>query len=137
MNIKKIIFTAIVITAFNVFIEKLTYAGAFNWVYQIEPTYIWKPAKYYTQQVMIISELIFALIFVFVYTLIKKGIPGKNKFMKGLSYGLIFWLVELIPGMISTYLHMAVAIEVIVCMTIINLIALPLTGLIVVTIYGE
>jgi len=76
-------------------------------------------------------------IFVWVYALINKGIPGKNRFMKGLLYGLLVVLVGLIPGMISTYQYMTVATTVVIYWTTWGLVVSPLKGLITAAIYGE
>lgn len=81
--------------------------------------------------------LIVSLLFVIVYALLQKGIPGKNKFTKGLIYGLLVWLVGLVPGMLATAIYMTVSKIVIVYWTVWGLIVTPLKGLITSAIYGE
>lgn len=137
MNIKKIIFAVVVVAIFNILVGMLTCGGAFNWVYKLEPTNVWKPMENFSLPIMIASTFIIDLIFVFVYALINKGIPGKNKFIKGLIYGLLVVLVGLVPGMIQTYLYMTVATTVVIYWTIWGLIVSPIKGLITAAIIGE
>lgn len=137
MNIKKIILAVVVVALFNVLVGMVTCGGVFNWVYKLEPTNVWKPMENFSLPLMIASTFFIDLIFVLVYVLINKGILGKNKYVKGLLYGLFVWMVGLVPGMISTYLFMTVSTTVIIYWTIWGLIVSPLKGLIAAAIYGE
>lgn len=137
MNIKKIILAIIVVAVFNIIVGMLTCGGAFSWVYKLEPTNVWKPFTSVSMPLMMIGIFIMDALFVFVYALINKGIPGQNSFVKGLVYGLLVVLVGLVPGMISTYLYMTVATTVVIYWTIWGLIVSPIKGLITAAIYGE
>lgn len=137
MNIKKMILAIIVVAVFNFIVGMLTCGGVFSWVYKLEPTNVWKPMTSMSFPLMIAGILVVDTIFVWVYALIKKGIPGQNKFIKGLLYGLLVVLVGLIPGMIMTYTYMTVATTVVVYWTIWGFIVSPLKGLITAAIYGE
>lgn len=137
MNIKKIILAIIAVTVFNVIVGMLTCGSTFSWVYKLEPTNVWKPMENFSPLIMIATLLVIDALFVFVYALINKGIPGQNRFVKGLVYGLLVVLVGLVPGMIETYLYMTVATTVVVYWTIWGLIVSPLKGLITAAIYGE
>lgn len=137
MNIKKIILAIILVAAFNIIVGMLTCGGAFSWVYKLKPTNVWKPVTNMSMPLMMAGIFLTDTLFVFVYALINKGIPGQNRFIKGLIYGLLVVLVGLIPGMISTYTFMTVATTVVVYWTIWGLIVSPLKGLITAAIYGE
>lgn len=137
MNIKKLILAIIAVTMFNFVAGMLTCGGAFSWVYKLEPTYVWKPMTSICFPLMIAGMLFVDSIFVWVYALINKGIPGQNKLVKGLFYGLLVVLVGLLPGMISTYTYMTVATTVVIYWTVWGLIVSPLKGLIAAAIYGE
>lgn len=137
MNIKKMILAIIVVAVFNFLVGMLTCGGAFSWVYKLEPTNVWKPMESVSFPIMIAGILLVDAIFVWVYALINKGIPGQNRFTKGLLYGLLVVLVGLIPGMIATYTYMTVATTVVVYWTIWGLVVSPLKGLITAAIYGE
>lgn len=137
MNIKKMILAIIVVAVFNVLVGMLTCGGVFSWVYKLEPVSVWKPMENISLPLMIAGTFFIDTLFVFVYTLINKGIPGKNKVVKGLVYGLLVWMVGLVPGMISTYLYMTVATTVVIYWTIWGFIVSPLKGIITAAIYGE
>ena len=137
MKIKKMILAVLVVAVFNVLVGMLTCGGVFSWVYKLEPVNVWRTMEHVSFPFMIAGIFFVDLLFVLVYALINKGIPGKNRYLKGLLYGLLVCLVGLIPGMISTYTYMTVATTVVVYWTIWGLIVSPLKGLITSTIYGE
>lgn len=84
-----------------------------------------------------IGAMLLNFLFVVVYAMLRKGIPGKNKLVKGLIFGLGVWAVGILPGMFATYIFMTVAPTVIVYLTIMGLVQDPLKGLITAAIYGE
>lgn len=137
MKIKRIILAILAVVVFNFIVGMLTCGGAFSWVYKLEPTNVWKPMTSFSLPLMLTTIFVIDTLFVAVYALINKGVPGPNKFVKGLIYGLLVVLVGLVPGMISTYLYMTVATTVVIYWTIWGLIVSPLKGLITAAIYGE
>lgn len=137
MNIKKIILAIIAVVVFNFLVGMATCGSTFSWVYKLEPTNVWKPMTSISMPLMIGVMAIIDSLFVIVYALINKGIPGANRFVKGLIYGILVVLVGLLPGMIQTYLYMTVATTVVVYWTVWGLIVSPLKGLIAAAIYGE
>lgn len=137
MNIKKLILAIIAVAIFNFLVGAATCGSTFSWVYKLEPTNVWKPMESISPLIMIATMLTIDILFVFVYALINKGVPGQNRFIKGLVYGLLVVLVGLLPGMIQTYFYMTVATTVVVYWTIWGFIVSPLKGLIAAAIYGE
>lgn len=137
MNIKKMILAIVVVAIFNILVGMVTCGGVFSWVYKLEPTNVWKPMESFSFPLMIAGIFFVDAIFVWAYTLINKGIPGQNRFVKGLIYGLLVVLVGLVPGMIMTYTYMTVATTVVIYWTIWGFIVSPLKGLITASIYGE
>lgn len=137
MNLKKMILAIIVIVVFNFIVGALTCGGVFNWVYKLEPTNVWKPFEGVFFPLMIGGMFLVDALFVLVYAIINKGIPGQNRFLKGILYGVIVCLVGLVPGMVSTYLYMTVSTTVVIYWTIWGFIVNPLKGLITAAIYGE
>jgi hypothetical protein len=136
MKMGKSIIATVVITVCNAIIGAITCGGIFNWVYKLEPINVWKPMEapgviYY------IGTVLLNLLFVLVYATLYKGIPGKNKLVKGLVFGLCVWAVGILPGMFATYIFMTVAPTVLLYWTILALIQDPLRGLITAAIYGE
>ena len=84
-----------------------------------------------------IVAVVMNIVLAFVYALLAKGIPGKNKLIKGLVFGLCVWAVGTLPAMLGTYLFMTVAATVVIYWTISGLVFTPLIGLIIAAIYGE
>jgi hypothetical protein len=115
----------------------LTCGWLFKWVYDLEPTNVWKAMEGAPGVTFYIGALVLNILFVLVYALLAKGIPGKNKLLKGLLYGLCVWVVGVLPGMFATYMFMTVATTVVIYLTISALVFTPLKGLITVAIYGE
>ena len=137
MKIGRILVAGLVVTVFNAIVGMLTCGGVFSWVYKLEPTNIWKPMSGPPGAMFMIGSFILSVILSFVYALINKGIPGKNKLVKGLVFGLCVWAVGMLPGMLSTYAFMTVATTVVIYWTILGLIEIPLKGMIISAIYGE
>jgi hypothetical protein len=137
MNTKRMLAAGVVATIFEAVVGAVTCGGVFNWVYKIEPANIWKPMTDGPGTGYMIGLLILMIVLSFIYALINKGIPGKNKYVKGLVFGLIVWAVGMLPGMLATYAFMTVAPTVIVYWTVLSAIQTPLKGLIISAIYGE
>lgn len=138
MTLQRIFVAAIAATVFNVIFGMITCGGVFSWVYQVEPTNIWKPVTEGTFGLgFLVGEFLISVIFVYVYGLFNKGIPGPNRFIKGLWYGLCVWGVGTLPGIFATATFMNVASVVIVYWIIWGLVLLPLKGMLVAAIYGE
>jgi hypothetical protein len=75
------------------------------------------------------------LLFVAVYALFLKGIPGPNKYVRGLVYGLAVFAVGMLPGMFATYFFQTINPVVIVYWTAWGFVINPVKGLIASTIY--
>lgn len=137
MKIGKVLIAGVAITVFNAIVGAVTCGGIFSWVYKLEPTNVWKPMCGGPGAMFMLGSLVLSIILAFVYGLINKGIPGKNKLVKGLVFGLCVWAVGMLPGMFATYTFMTVATTVIIYWTILGLIKAPLEGMIIAAIYGE
>ncbi|MBI5874158.1 MAG: hypothetical protein HZB36_08520 [Candidatus Omnitrophica bacterium] len=137
MKIGKIVIAGVVLTIFNAIVGSITCGGVFNWVYKLEPTNVWKPINGSPGAMFMIGSFVLSIVLSFVYALINKGIPGSNKFTKGIVFGLCVWAVGMLPGMFATYAFMTVATMVVIYWTILGLIKTPLEGMIIAAIYGE
>ena len=136
MNYWRIFIAGVVVTVFEAAVGMITYGWLFKWVYEIEPTNIWRvmdapPVAYYS------GVMALNIVLALVYALLVKGIPGKNKLIKGLVFGLCVWAVGTLPAMLSTYMFMTVGLTIVIYWTITGLIFTPLMGLIIAAIYGE
>jgi len=137
MKIVRILIAALAVSVFSAIFAGVTCGGLFNWVYKLEPTNVWKAMEGPPGLVFYTGSFALNLVLVVVYALLNKGIPGKNKFIKGIIFGLCVWAVGTLPGMLSTYSFMTVATGVVIYWTILGLVEVPLKGLIIAFIYGE
>ncbi len=137
MKIGRLFIAGVAITIFDAIIGGITCGGIFNWVYKLEPTNLWKPMDGPPGVMVYVGMLVLNLVFVFVYALFLKGIPGKNKLVKGVVFGLCVWAIGILPGMFATHTFMTVATTVVIYWTILGLVQTPLKGLILAAIYGE
>jgi len=137
MKIGKILIAAVVALVFSAILGALTCGGIFSWVYKLEPTNVWKPTYASLGLAFFIGSFLLNIILAVVYALLRKGIPGKNKLVKGLVFGLSVWAVGMLPGMFCTYYFMTVATGVVIYWTILGLVEMPIKGLIIAAIYGE
>jgi hypothetical protein len=139
MNTKRILIAAIVVWIVSAVFGWLTCGWLFNWVYTLPPN-IWKdPAMMMSSANMIAMygiSLVVAVIFVSIYAVLYKGIPGKGV-NKGLVYGLIIWLVAALSGLVNLPFFMTIATTVVVYWIIQALIMNLINGAIVGAIYKE
>lgn len=70
---------------------------------------VWKPMEPLSAWLAWYLSLLVAegILFGLVYSVLYNGIPGTN-INKGINYGMILWLVGIVPGMAVTYLMMTV-----------------------------
>jgi len=137
MKVGKIVVAGLVVTIFNSIVGAVTCGGLFGWVYKLEPTNVWKPMDGPPGWDFFFGSLALSIILAFVYGLLKDGIPGPNKLVKGLVYGLCVWAVGMLPGMYATLSFMTVAPQVVAYWTVLGLVQTPLQGLLIAWIYGE
>ena len=138
MKFFRAVVAGVVLTVFSAVVGAATCGGLFNWVYQLEPTHVWKPMQGHGPGAEVyVGMLVLNLVFVAVYLLLYKGIPGRNVYVKGLVFGLCVWAVGMLPGMFATYSFMTVAPTVIIYWTVMDLIQSPLSGLIAAAICGK
>ncbi len=137
MKLVRIVAATVAVTIFGAVVGGLTCGWLFNWVYELEPTNVWKPMDGPPGVIFLVGCLVMNLILVLVYALLNKGIPGSNRLVKGLIFGLCVWAVGMLPGMFATFVFMTVAIPAVIYMAVMGLILTPLKGLIIAAIYGK
>ncbi len=135
MKKRQILLASILVTIFAIIFGIITCGGYFNWVYKLEPVNVWKPMTGTPQPIFFVAEFFLSMLFVIVYALFSKGIPGKNKYIKGLVYGLAVFSVGMLQGVFSTYFFMTVNHVVLIYWTIWGLIAIPAKGIITAAVY--
>ncbi len=137
MKIKELLLATLAVAATNIIIGMLTCGSTFSWVYKLEPTNVWKSMDAFSLPLMVVTTVFVDLIFVYVYSILKEGIPTDNNLAKGFIYGICVWAVGIIPGMVSTQLYMTVATTVVIYWTIWGLIVNPIKGMIAAAIYKD
>ena len=137
MNIKKIILSSVAIWITSAVLGFLTCGWLFNWVYQLPPN-IWKTPEVMATNLiwMNLIGLLTAIIFVSIFALLYKGIPGQG-IKKGINYGFIIWLVSSLSGMITMPFYMTIATTVVVYWITLGLVMNLINGAIVGGIYKE
>lgn len=133
----RVVLAGLAVTVFSMIVGMVTCGGAFYWVYKLEPTSVWKSMEGPPGTAFLIGSLILNIILATVYVFIRKGLPGKNRLVKGLAFGLCVWAVGILPGMFAMYSFMTVAATVLVYWTVMGLFQAPLEGLIIAAIYGN
>lgn len=134
MKIMRILIAAVAVTVFSAVAGAVTCGWLFNWVYKLEPTSIWKPMSGPPGVMFMAAGFALSVVLAFVYALLSKGIPGKNKIVKGLIFGSCVWAVGMLPGMLSTYEFMTVATGVVIYWTILGFVELAIKGIIIAVI---
>jgi hypothetical protein len=137
MKTGKMLAAALAASLFNAIFSAVTCGWLFNWVYKLEPANVWKPMDSPPGPAFYMGVLLLNVVFVTVYALLRKGIPGKNRLTKGLVFGLCVWAVGMLPGLFTTYSFMSVSTGVIIYWTVLGLVETPLKGLIIAAIYGD
>lgn len=137
MNYKNIVIAGIVAAIISFVINAVTCGWLFSWVYALEPTSIWKPMTEFPWIASIIGTVIIGIILAAVYAYIHKGLPAESGLKKGVQYGLILWLVGMIPGMYATWFTMTVNNTVIIYWAAQGLIKYLLMGAAIGFLYKE
>jgi len=137
MKSKKLILSTILIWIAGIIFMWLTCGWLFSWVYTIPPLIWLSPEEMMSTNNMLLSNLsalMASFLFVMVYDILYKGIPGTG-IKKGLTYGLLMWLVGALSGMVTMPFYMTIASTVIVYWVIQALVLNLLRGLIIGWIY--
>lgn len=142
LNLKKVLHAGLAIF----FISFLVGGGGyflFGWVFNLEPSAIWKwtpdqgfdmPLDWWL--ILFLLNIILAIAFAFIYALIEKGLPGKG-IQKGLGFGIIVWIVGPIPALVTMYLMINIATGTLVYFVLQSLFEWLIYGIVLSLIYKE
>ncbi len=137
MKLGRIFIAGIVSAVLGAIVGGFCCGGIFNWVYKLEPTNVWRAMENIPWIRFHVLSVGLHIILAFSYALLNRSLPGANKLIKGLTFGLIIWLVGILPGMLATHAFMTVANTVVIYWTIIGLFTSLLNGIVIAIIYGE
>jgi hypothetical protein len=134
----RVIGTGIVVWIVTSLFAWLTCGWLFKWIYELPPTALWKPAADMmggaNMAGMSIISLIGAVMFVLVYAVVYKGIPGKG-IKKGMTYGFLVWLVGPFAGMTGMVFYMNISPAVVVYWLVQLFILNQINGIVVARMY--
>ena len=123
------------------FIGPLSYK-LFDWIFKLEPAYIWKwtpavPISSFSGGWIIfilIADIILATFFAFLYAVLYNSIPGQG-IKKGLVFGLLMWPLGVVIPLISMYMLINIASGAVVYFLLEGLFEWLLYGAIISLIY--
>lgn len=137
MNCKRIILAALAVTVFGMAWGMLSCGWLFTWVYGLPPVSVWKtPETMMTPLfwvINVVGHFVLSVIFVAIFAKLQDALCG-GRIGKGFCYGIIVWLVGVLPGMFAVGMWMAVNPWWPVYMGLNQLVALPICGIIASTI---
>lgn len=113
MNYKRIFWAGIAINFASFPVGGGSYF-LFRNIFTLEPTFVWKwtPAMGtsipVSWPILLILNIVLAFVFAGVYAALEKGLPGRGV-QKGIFFGLIAWLIGVIPPMLTLYLMTVIA----------------------------
>jgi predicted neutral ceramidase superfamily lipid hydrolase len=145
MNFKRIIIAGLAIDAVSFLIFPLFFSRPlFGWIFELEPTSIWKWTPHVSLTSMpitwltffILANTILAIFIVFLYAVLYKAIPGTG-IKKGLTFGLLMYPMSVLIPMFSIWAMFRVAEEAVLLFTLEQLIEILVYGAIIGLIYKE
>ncbi|MEW5767813.1 MAG: hypothetical protein AB1797_09340 [bacterium] len=145
MRIGRILMAGLVVTIVGAVLGGLTCGWLFNWVYQLEPTNVWRGEEEITRGAFFLwlnlGNLILSIFLAFGYGLFFQGIPGSGRLTKGLTYGSYLWFYPLAGrhpagNVFYPHMFMTVATGVVIYWTIMGLVDYLIKGAIIALIYG-
>jgi hypothetical protein len=134
MKLGRILVAGIAVGVVNIIWGFLTCGRFFNWVYALEPTFIWKTVQEMPFGLLNLAGLVFAVLLALVYAVIKSALPGKG-IVKGISFGLLIWLIGTLPGNFGLGMFTRINSTVIIYWIVSGLVVNLLYGLVIAAIY--
>jgi hypothetical protein len=98
-------------------------------MYKMSPKFFWKPmgGDWFTK--MVIYDFVSGLILAWVFSIVKGSLPGSGS-VKGISFGIIFFILGPLLGLAMTYLTMAIRVKLLAVWAANGLLNYVLSGLI-------
>lgn len=143
INFKKVIIAGLAIDTISFVIFPLFFSKPlFGWVFQLEPTNVWKwtPAIPFTSMpasyllFFILANTSLAIFIAFLYAVLYKSIPGMGV-KKGLMFGLLLSPIGVLIPMFSIWAMFRVPGVTVIIFTIEQLIEILVYGLVIALIY--
>ena len=137
MTLKRTFMAGIIGAVIAFLFTFLTDGYLFSWVYSIMPgATMWKEMTGLWYVWAIIITLVVHIIFAFVYAILQESIPG-IRLSKGVAFGIIFWLLSILPYSLSVLITLKMHSIIPVYWLITGLIKYILVGLVFAFILTE
>jgi hypothetical protein len=105
MNLKKVLIAGVVGAVINAIYSILVSSQLIiPYVKRVTPSDLWIPETGFHTFIMIIFGFAICILWAFGYALLYKGIPGTG-LSKGVIYGLLLWLLVMLPNNLALQLH--------------------------------
>jgi uncharacterized membrane protein YagU involved in acid resistance len=105
MNLKKVLIAGVVGAVINAIYSILVSSQLIiPYVKRVTPSDLWIPETGFHTFIMIIFGFAICILWAFGYALLYKGIPGIG-LSKGVNYGLLLWLLVMLPNNLALQLH--------------------------------
>ncbi len=135
--LKKLIFLGIPLGILTTLFGWATCGGIFSWVYEIEPSFIWKSPAEMNIPLIWLFNFIMAMIAIFAFSLLKDKMIQKCKVLRGVSFGLTMWLIAFVPPVMGNFLWTVIAQEVLIYQLAWGFVAFVLQGIIISAVYDK
>ncbi len=135
--LKKILLIGIPVGILRALIGWATCGGLFNWVYQIEPTALWKAPEQMNMGLMWVTNFVIAMILVTVFGFIKDSLCQKCRVLRGASFGVLVWSVSSLPYAMASYLFTNFAYQVVVYQLVWGLVFGVILGIVISIFYDK
>ncbi len=143
LNLKNILVTGVIVNVASILFPLISYFS-FKQIFLYDLVGIWKwkpgnalfsmPGEWIT--ITMLGNFIMALVFVIVYAVLHKAVPGV-RFQKGLWFGFLMWLIGVLIPVFSMYVLLNISNTVLWFLLIQGLAEYLLYGLICSTFYRE
>ena len=108
MSVSKAIYAGVIATLAAFLYSMLTDGFLFSWIYLIVPgANIWNQVNAAWHVWNIVFLLVANLFLAFIYVILQESIPGV-KYSKGAIFGIIVWIIHVLPSAFSAMLTMHV-----------------------------
>jgi len=103
-------------------------------LYTVSDPNLWRPTTGHWWVYLLVFNLIVGLLFTLIYGLFYSAIPDRGA-ARGLQFGFWIWLIGSVPGLLMTWLMMAVPEELIIVWLISGLVNYLIIGVLMGTMY--
>ena len=134
---KKLLFIGLPLGVLTTLVGWLTCGNLFSWVYEINPSFIWKTAEEISVPHIWGFTILLSILLVFVFGTVKNSLIQKCRILRGLHFGLLIWIVGSLAGGVAQYLYVITAHEVILYQLAWGLVVGGLQGVFISVFYDK